>query len=386
MIPAARVAAAIEILDQLLEGQPVERVLTHWARRNRYAGSKDRAAIRDHVFGALRCKRSFAALGGAMTGRGIMIGATKSQDIDINSVFSGVGHAPEPLTPDEFSYVPDIQDAAVTLDCQDWILPYFEHALGGDHAQTLRVLQSRAPVYLRVNLSRTTRADAQALLASDSIKTVPHSQVNTALEVVENPRKVALSEAYLEGFVELQDASSQAIVLELPTKGVNSVLDYCSGGGGKALAMFDRMNHKIEAYDLDAVRMSDLPNRAERNQADVEICEQDQLGKYDLVLCDAPCSGSGTWRRDPQGKWSLSAERLEELTKIQRDVISSAKEHLNPGGCLAYATCSVFDEENSDQRQWVCDTFKDLSLEHEVRLSPSHLGDGFYLACFRRLK
>ena len=183
MTPAGRVAAAIEILDLWLGGEPAERALTNWARANRFAGSGDRAAIRDHVYDAIRCRRSFAAIGGAETGRGLMIGALRSAGADIEGIFTGQGHAPPPLSPEEIAAPPAIDDPLVRLDCPDWLAPRLRASLGDDFAPAMRLLQSRAPVFLRVNIARTTREEARAALAAEGIATIPHSLSGTALEV-----------------------------------------------------------------------------------------------------------------------------------------------------------------------------------------------------------
>ncbi|MFM2350201.1 MAG: hypothetical protein RIR04_1167, partial [Pseudomonadota bacterium] len=154
MTPAARLSAAIEVLDPILSGQAPEVVLTNWGRANRYAGSGDRAAIRDVVYDALRCRASFAALGGGLSGRGLVLGGLRAAGADVGGLFSGEGHAPAPVTDRDKGQEPQGYDA---LDCPSWLGPRLEAALGSDFTPTLRALQSRAPVFLRVNLARTTR-------------------------------------------------------------------------------------------------------------------------------------------------------------------------------------------------------------------------------------
>ena len=165
MTPAARVQAAIEILDAIGSGDPAERALTRWARSSRYAGSKDRAAVRNHVFDVLRRRRSSAALGGAETGRGLMLGLLRGDGIDPGEVFGATPHAPPPLSEAERATGRDPEPGAEALDLPDWLWSAFQDSLGETAEATAEALRHRAPVHLRVNLARTSVADAQAALA-----------------------------------------------------------------------------------------------------------------------------------------------------------------------------------------------------------------------------
>lgn len=387
MTPAARVAAAIEVLDLIMAGTPGEKALTTWARSNRFAGSKDRAAIRDHVFDALRCRRSFAARGGAETGRGLMLGAF-AHDADLREqMFSGQGYGPPAIAEGELP--PDGAElaAAVALDCPDWLMQPLGESLGADFAPVMQMLQTRAPVFLRVNAAKTTPDEAQAALLAEGIETRPHPLSKNALEVTENARKIKLSQSYLDGLVELQDAASQAIVDHLPQAADAKVLDYCAGGGGKALAMAARLGGQVFVHDVAPQRMRDIPARAERANATLLALETDALaaeGPFDLVLCDAPCSGSGAWRRSPEGKWDLTPARLSELCETQRQILQAAAELVAPGGTLAYATCSMLNAENIDQSQWFVTGNSDWSLNFQRQLTPMDGGDGFFVSLFSR--
>ncbi|NJM83082.1 MAG: RsmB/NOP family class I SAM-dependent RNA methyltransferase, partial [Tabrizicola sp.] len=237
MTPGARLSAAITVLDRILEGQPAEKALTNWGRASRFAGSGDRAAVRDLVFDGLRCRRSFAALGGSMTGRGIILGGLRAAGTDPAPLFTGEDHAPPPL---EAGDAGDPATGAAALDCPDWLMPDLAASLGPDHDAVLRALQARAPVFLRVNTGKTDVARAIAALAADDVPAQPHPLATTALQVTGNARKLAQSRAYLTGLVELQDAASQAVVEALPLRDGMRVLDYCAGGGGKTLAMAAR--------------------------------------------------------------------------------------------------------------------------------------------------
>ncbi len=381
MTPAARVQASIEILDQILDGAPVEKALTGWARRSRFAGSKDRAAVRDHVFTALRCKRSFAALGGAETGRGLMIGALRAAGQAPDTLFSGERHAPAPIEASEVGR--DFLSLAEQFDIPDWLWPRFSASLGDAATEAAAALQNRAPVHLRVNLRKTDVEGAARALEADGVQTELHPACETALTVVEGARKVAQSRAYLDGLVELQDAASQAVVATLPLKPGLRVLDYCAGGGGKSLALAAHQGVEVFAHDINPKRMQDLPNRADRGGVRVTCLETVELVRFapfDIVLVDAPCSGSGSWRRAPAGKWALTEERLIELSNLQRAILGEVAQLVHPEGLLAYATCSMLQYENaqvvesfvSDNPKWTA------TLQRNWRVTDGV--DGFFTA------
>ena len=386
MQPAARLSAAIEILDDILEGQPSEKALTNWARHSRFAGSKDRAAVRDHVFSALRCKRSYAALGGAGTGRGIVLGMLRAQGTEPADMFTGEGHAPEPMSDEEVAHKAT-PEGNVALDCPDWIAPALQVSLGDDFAAVCYALQHRAPLFLRVNTQKCTRDQAIEALAAENIAAVTHPLSPTALEVTENPRRVHLSAPYNDGWVELQDAASQALVDLLPLQPDTRVLDYCAGGGGKVLAMAARVQAQYFAHDANPQRMQDLPARAERAGADITMVEPEdvaQTAPFVLVLCDVPCSGSGAWRRSPAGKWGFDQEQLDDLRQTQQEILQVAAGLVAPNGALAYTTCSLLDAENSEQIAQFLATHSDWKCTAQHRFTPLDGGDGFFCALLTR--
>jgi len=387
MTPAARIQAAIEILDEYLVGKPAEQALTGWARRSRFAGSKDRAAVRDHVFDALRSQRSLAALGGAMTGRGLMLGACRRDGTDPATVFSGEGHAPAPLTVQEMAAGHAPAAGAEALDIPDWLWPDFCASLGAEADAAARTLQSRAPVHLRVNLARTDRAAAIEALAADGVTCVLQEAAETALEVTGGARRIRNSAAYLDGRVELQDAASQALVEALPLTDGMRVLDYCAGGGGKTLAMGARAELTLYAHDAAPKRMRDLPDRAARAGLAVELLDGAgvaRLAPFDLVLCDVPCSGSGAWRRAPEGKWRLTPQMLDEVTATQAAILDAAADLVAPAGVLAYATCSVLARENGDRIAAFLDRHPGWRCLWQRAWPVTAGGDGFFAAHLTR--
>lgn len=379
MTPGARAAAAIEVLDRILAGASAEHALTNWGRASRFAGSGDRAAVRDLVFDALRRRRSSAARGGGLTGRGLVLGLCREAGQE--ALFSGAGHAPMPPLAEEAGREPE---GAEALDVPDWLLPRLRDSLGADTDAVLTALRDRAPVFVRVNLRKTTVDAAISALAADGITATRHPLARACLELGGQLRKVQASPAYLEGLVELQDASSQAVVEALPLQDGMRVLDHCAGGGGKTLAMAARAKLTLFAHDIAPQRMADLPARARRAGVAVTLTKAPEAeGPYDLVLVDAPCSGLGSWRRDPEGKWALTPERLAALGEVQADILRRAAGMVRPGGWLAYATCSMLTQENDGQVTRFCTDMPGWALEHSLTLTPLTGGDGFYLAILR---
>lgn len=382
MQEAAHISAAIEVLDRALGGTSLDAALTNWGRAHRFAGSGDRAAIRDLVFDAWRCRRSFAAFGGAETGRGLMLGRARATGQDVAALFTGIGHAPLPPTAAE---VPRPASENEALDCPDWLAPRLRKSLGSDFAPVMRALQQRAPAFLRVNLARISRSEAADLLASEAVETTPHGLADSALEIVTSTRKILTTKAYLDGMVELQDAASQAVVAAIPLSAGQRVLDYCAGGGGKTLALAARARLDLWAHDSNPARMRDLPGRAARAGVAIGLLTNPgERAPYDLVLADVPCSGSGSWRRDPAGKWALTEPGLADLIRTQAEILDLVAPLVTPDGLLAYATCSLLDEENQDQIAGFLQRFPDWQQLAARKFTPLEGGDGFFLSILRQ--
>jgi len=251
----------------------------------------------------------------------------------------------------------------------------------------MAALRNRAPAFLRANRRRGGRAVAQAALLAEGIVAQPHLLAAQALEVTKNPRKVQTSGAYAEGLVELQDAASQAVVAALPLRTGMRVLDYCAGGGGKTLAMGDTTDVSLFAHDISPARLADLPRRAAR--AGLAVTLLDRAGcaaaaPFDLVLVDAPCSGSGAWRRSPEAKWRLTPARLAELCALQAELLQQSAAFVAPGGGLAYATCSMLYAENEAAVAAFLLVSSDWAVISRQRWSPLQGGDGFFLAVLQK--
>ena len=378
MRPDARVQAAVEVLDRWLSGERLEVALTNWGRASRYAGSGDRLAVRDLCYTAARRRRSLAWIGGAESGRGLMLGLARLEACE-TAWFSGLPHAPSPVQTGEGGRPLDEAPDPVRLDCPDWLWDAF----GRDREQVLTRFQDRATVFLRVNLARTDVQTAIEALASDGISARPHPLARTALEVTDGARRIAGSQTYLNGLVELQDAASQAVVEMLGVPRGIDVLDYCAGGGGKSLALA-ALGAKVSAHDANPARMTDLCPRAKRAGTPVRILTGSPSGLWAVVFVDAPCSGTGTWSRDPEAKWRLTSERLDAVIALQARILGDAASFVAPGGQLAYATCSLLDAENLHQAEKFVSENKNFMLEQHRAISPLEGGDGFGISILRR--
>jgi len=400
MTPAARLQAAIDILDAWSPGRPMDRLLVAWRRDNRYAGSGDRAAIADLVYDALRRWRSLAwpAAGeGAGDGGRARILALAAETGDPETLFTGARHAPAPLTDHERERLAERSERglieapdALRLDLPDWLPPLFRAAHGDRAEAVMDALRRRAPVDLRVNRLKATPEQALAALAAQGVTAAPVALSSgpatpEALRVTSGGRGLKSADAYLQGWVEVQDVASQAAAAFAGARAGERVLDYCAGGGGKALALAAAMGGEGEviAHDVDPARMQDIPPRAARAGARIAplpgpVPESARHG-FDLVFADAPCSGSGAWRRNPDAKWSFTPEALARLAALQDEVLASAARFVRPGGRLVYATCSLLEEENGARlRAFLAGS--GFELVEELRLTPLEGGDGFYAA------
>ena len=390
MTPGARVAAAIEALDRWAAGsEGLDRVLAAWGRAHRFAGAGDRRAIADLAYDAVRRMRSAGWSAGrpeTRQGRALLVGSLRLDGRDPESLFTGAGHAPAPLTQAERAPGPPLDAApeGVRLDLPDWLLP----RLAAVPRPALACLRARAALFLRVALARGGREAAIADLASEGIVAEPGPLAPACLRVTVGAPRVARSRAYREGRVEIQDAASQAAAAFCAVRPGETVLDFCTGGGGKALALADAMDGRgrLMVHDADPGRLAQLGPRAERAGVRVETCAPGAapVGACDLVLADAPCSGSGAWARNPDAKWRLTPEGLARLTAAQDRVLDTAAAAVAPGGRLVYVTCSLLAVENADRVRAFLDRAPAFSVDAERRWTPLDGGDGFYAARLAR--
>ena len=371
MTPSARISAAIEVLDAIeRQHQPAAEALKAWGQSHRFAGSKDRTAIGTLVFDALRRKASSTYLMGEETSRAIMLGALKQvRGLDVEAIgalFSGAQYAPATLSEAEIARLNDgsleSAPAHVAGDYPQWLAEGFASAFGDDAVAEGRALAERAPVDLRVNILKAPREKAMKQLAHLNPIETTYARNGLRIAIGEDGRGPALAAepAYVKGLVEIQDEGSQLVTLLSGAEPGQQVLDLCAGGGGKTLALAAMMDNRGQIYatDSDGRRLMPIYPRLERAGArNVQVRaprgSQDVLadlaGRCDLVLVDAPCTGTGTWRRNPDAKWRMRPGALEQRIKDQDKVLDEAARHVKSGGAICYITCSVLRAENEER-------------------------------------
>lgn len=392
MTPQARAQAAIELLDEILiaaaqGGAAADTLIARYFKTRRYAGSKDRRAVRDLVFRAIRRAGERPA-----NGRAALLGLAEG-DPGLPALFDGSPHGPAPVAAEEAPAPAGIAPA--------WLLERFDPLVAEEERPALL---ERAPLDLRVNRLRGDRAAALAALP-EAVPT-PHSPLGLRLP---EGFRAEESEAWASGLVEIQDEGSQLLCLACAAAPGELAVDLCAGAGGKTLGLAGEMGGegRLVACDADRTRLSRMaPRLARAGVAHVETRLLDPLremealadlaGKADVVLVDAPCSGSGTWRRNPETRWRLTPGRLEQVVRLQAHLIDVAAELVAPGGRLVYAVCSLLAEEGRDQAAAFAARHSSFVREPAGMeagreagagrlLSPGHDGtDGFFVARWRR--
>jgi 16S rRNA (cytosine967-C5)-methyltransferase len=379
MTPQARAQAAIEILDEVIvavrdAGAAADVVVQRYFRTRRYAGAKDRRAARELVYAAIR-----RAGERPVSGRAALIGLVEDQP-DLAGLFDGSPHGPPPIVAAE--------PRAGASEVPTWLA----EPLGG------LGLLGRAPLDLRINRLKARRADVEI----EGAQPTPHAPDGLRLDEGTSVERLPAWEA---GFVEVQDEGSQLVTIACGAAPGMTVIDLCAGAGGKTLGLAAAMANegRIIACDADRTRLSRLMPRAER--AGVTIVEtrlldggremealSDLVGTADLVVVDAPCSGTGTWRRNPEARWRLTPERLARVAVLQARLLDLAAGLVRPGGCLTHIVCSLLDEEGVGQAEaflarhtgWRSEPVV-LPAGHSrgpgMRLTPAEDGtDGFFVA------
>ena len=362
MTPAARIAAAIEVLDEIEQARgPADGVIKGWGKAHRFAGSKDRKAIAEHVYTALRARARSKWRMGAEDGRALVLSILADRSpADAESLFTGEGHAPERLTVDERARLAMSGDPPpwVEAGLPEWLAPLFEQRFGANWIDEGRAaILDRAPVDLRVNALRGSVDKALNLLQHEGVEPerTPFSTWGLRLPPAFATDVQALK-AFTTGWVDVQDEASQIAAWLADAKPGETVVDYCAGAGGKTLALAMSMagQGRLIASDIDRRRLDAMDERLLRAGAMVEKRRlgsngegmDDLLSAADLVFVDAPCSGSGTWRRHPEAAWRLTPETVERLFTRQQTIVGRAAKLVKPGGRLLYATCSLLEAEN----------------------------------------
>lgn len=371
MTPAARLSAAIELIDTIeTQRVPAAKALKEWGTAHRFAGSGDRAAIAGLVWDVLRRYASSAYLMDADTARARLIGMLRlERGMDVatmSAMFDGSRYAPSPLTEAESSALASRSlkeaPAAVAGDYPDWLDPYLAEVFGEDRAAEATAMASRAPLDLRVNTLKSNRDKALRSLSHLNAKPTPWSPNGLRIELGADARNPGIQseEDFIKGGIEVQDEGSQLAALFTAAKPGEQVIDLCAGAGGKTLALAALMQGKgrLIATDRDKRQLAPIHERLSRagvHNADVRTPkgEADPLSDIrttaDLVVIDAPCTGTGTWRRNPDAKWRMRPGALEIRLKDQAEVLERAVPLVKPGGRIAYITCSVLTDENDEQ-------------------------------------
>ncbi|WP_372070656.1 RsmB/NOP family class I SAM-dependent RNA methyltransferase [Tistrella mobilis] len=434
MTPAARVDAAIELLDTVLrETRPADQVIAHWLRGRRYVGSKDRGWIVEAVYASLREKQRLewwaARVGLPARARSLVIVALMLIDHrtgnEMPTLFDGSTHGPSKLSDIEQMAVQMLhgqdlavegQPRAVRLNlpgiAADRLMARF-----GDRLEALgEAMNTPAPVDLRANGIKADRDEVAKQLAREGVESEPTPFSPMGLRLARR-MPIFHTRAFSNGLAEVQDEGSQLVALLVDAKPGDQVADFCAGAGGKTLAMAATMANKgrIMALDISEARLERMSERMRR--AGVHNIERRALKherdpwvrrhklKFDRVLVDAPCTGSGTWRRAPDAKWKLTEETIAELTELQGRILESAARLVKTGGRIVYATCSLLPEENEaraeaflashgsefrrlDAREILpADLAAALKLDGpDLALDPAtHGTDGFYAVAFERI-
>jgi 16S rRNA (cytosine967-C5)-methyltransferase len=421
---SGRLSAAIEILDDIFSRhRPAAIALADWGRNHRFAGSGDRSAIGTLVYDALRNRASLAWIMGEETPRAFVLGTLRNiwkvSSDEIAALCDGSQHAPAPLSEAEKS---SLNRDASTVDVPawavanvpEWLYPDFAATYGADAIAEGQALATRAPIDVRVNTLKADRARVLKALEKHYPIPTPYSPIGVRIPAPGPQEKhppVESEAAHGRGWFEVQDEASQIAVMLSGASPRLQVLDLCAGSGGKTLGIAGLMQNtgQIHAYDSDKTRLRPIFERLKRAGArNVQVLPAGEAaalnaltGRMDIVFADAPCSGSGVWRRRPDAKWRLTPTALAERIAEQRTVLEMAAPLVRPGGRLLYATCSVIAGENSAQTETFLakhSDFKELALSdvwiqtfgtpipsniagHALQLTPyRHSTDGFYIS------
>ena len=402
MTPGARVQEAIALLERIsgaAASEPADAILAGHFRRHRYIGAKDRRAVGDLVYAVLRHRAALdwwteRTIERAPSARSRVLAALALVEAlppgEIVARFDGIGHGPAPLDPAEQRLVAALagapldhadQPPAVRGNYPDWLAPRLAESFGASVAEEMAAMRRPAAVDLRVNTLKATREQAAAALAADGVETRPTPLSPLGLRLAGRGTLPALA-AFRDGLVEVQDEGSQLVALLLDARPGQDVVDYCAGAGGKTLAIAAAMNNRgrLVAGDVTSARLQALaPRLARAGVTIVETAVGAALAALpdatvDRVLVDAPCSGTGTWRRNPEARWRLTPEAVERSVALQREILSAAARLVKPGGRLLYATCSILAEENDRQMAWFLDRHEDFAALPLAALWPAAVG------------
>ncbi len=403
MTPGARLAAAAEILaDIFARKAAADRALAAWGKAHRFAGSKDRAAIAERVYACLRRRNECAFAMDADSPRALVIGSLVVADaLDgdaIAALCKDGSHALGALTEAERASLQTRRtpsDPWIALNYPQWLHAGLAAAFGDDLAREMAALNARAPLDLRANTLKTTREAAIRELEAAGLK--PQACATpAAIRLTDTDAKVTALPAYKDGRIEVQDEASQRAVLFAQVRPGDTVVDLAAGAGGKTLALAAAMANKgrILACDVEPLRLKNMEPRIARAGATIVEIVGDPYGGAiktaagegaDVVFVDAPCSGTGTWRRNPESKWTLDEARLAAYRAAQAKLLDRAAELAKPDGRILYAVCSVLPQEGEVQAKAFVARHPNWRAARSLILTPARdQTDGFFAAELRR--
>jgi 16S rRNA (cytosine967-C5)-methyltransferase len=430
MTPSARLAAAIDIVADIeARRRPAAEALKDWGLAHRFAGSGDRAALASLVYDALRRKASSGWIMQDNTPRAMVLGMLHLQrglSLDaISALLDGQRFAPLPLSDQEQLYLGTntLDDAPIHIagDCPEWIVPSLIATYGADTLNHLQTLTQRAPLDIRVNSLKATRETVQTALQHLAPIHTPHSSQGLRFPANEQGRGPSLQTEpeFLQGYFEIQDEGSQLAAQMAGVQPSETVMDLCAGAGGKTLSLAAFMHNQgvLHATDADGRRLAPLYERLTRAGVTIANVHHPRGGQdpvialknqMDAVLVDAPCTGSGTWRRHPDTKWRLRPGSLSLRVAEQAAVLARAAQLVRSNGRIIYVTCSMFEQENDGainaflgkhqgfQVLAQKNVLQQAGLEalapllhltrHGLQLTPLLTGtDGFYVAVVRKI-
>lgn len=400
MTPGARLAAAAEVLTEIFARKAAaDRALAAWGKAHRFAGSKDRAAIAARVYTCLRRRNECADRMQDERPRALVLGSLAVADaLDpaaIEALATDGTHALGPLTEAERTSLQTPRTATdpwIALNYPRWLHPSLAAAFGETLAQEMTALNARAPLDLRANTLKTTREAALAELKAAGLTPQPLPATPAGIRLADADAKLAALPIYKDGRVEIQDEASQRAVDLAAARPGDTVIDLAAGAGGKSLALAATMENKgrILACDVEPYRLKAMEPRLARAGAGIVEIVGDPYGGAikaavgegaDLVFVDAPCSSTGTWRRNPESKWTLDEARLATYRAAQTKLLDRAADLAKPGGRILYAVCSILPEEGEAQTQAFLARHADWHPTSTLKLSPARdATDGFYAA------
>lgn len=389
-----RLAGAIEVLADIeARRRPVADALKDWGLAHRFAGSGDRAAIGNIVYDALRMKLSHAWLmdddSATALGYAVMLRQWGKSADELKAEFDGDKFAPEPLSDDTLSAFSSrsLSDAPdyVQGDIPEWIVSSLQSTFGDDWLRQAKALNERPTLDLRANTLKASRSKVIKALEDAKAEATRIARQGVRIAAGEGPSRlpnVTAELSFQKGWFEVQDEGSQIVADLAGAQEGEQILDYCAGGGGKTLAMAASMNNKgqVHAFDADRKRLAPIIERLKRaGTRNVQVHDRAEglerySAKFDRVLVDAPCTGTGTWRRRPDTKWRLTQRNLEERVEQQGQALDQAKTFVRPGGELLYVTCSVLPEENERQARRFCADNPEFSIRSALERWTSVFG------------